>query len=354
MRNRVLFVSLFVLFLFVTVNNSEAAVKSAGNSGIIKKKIVFVKDDDGEFFKAVDVLIKTLLEQKGWTKENSEYIVLSMEGKEEKAGEIVEKIKEIKPAVVLINTTLIQKIAVKLRDAKIPCVAGGGLELEDEKGNMVFVDKNGFPTTNLTGTYTMPREQLKNSFIFLNKVAPIKNKKAVFATYPSAAFTKEKVLKALKELKIPLKDYQEFTYVEEYKKFAEKYNNDKEVGWVLYGEHINRTKDGKAYSLEDGFKWQRENISKPNLGFWEVSVKGGLLCALAIDSMTTVNQMITMADRIAKGEKVSKVKPEDPAKTLIILNQKRAKELNIKIPLGILKAAWRIYTDYEGHFEEKK
>lgn len=50
MRNRVLFVSLFVLFLFVTVNNSEAAVKSAGNSGIIKKKIVFVKDDNSEFF----------------------------------------------------------------------------------------------------------------------------------------------------------------------------------------------------------------------------------------------------------------------------------------------------------------
>ena len=319
-----------------------------------KTRIVFVKDDDGDFFKAVGTLIESLLDKKGWNKGNCEFIVLSMEGKEEKGPEVAKKIKSINPAVVLINTTLIQKIAVELKDAGIPCVAGGGLELEDGNGRMVFVDSSGFPTTNLTGTYTMPREQLKYSFAFLDRVAPLKKRKVVFATYPSAAFTRSKVEKALKELNMSLKDYKEFTFIEDYQDFVKKYNADDEVGWIISGEMISRRKDGSAYTFEEFFKWERENSRKPNLGFWENSVQCGKLCALAIDSMTTVNQMVTMADRIARGEKVSKVKPEDPGKTLIILNQKRARDLKIEFPMPVLQGAWRIYSDYDGNYIDRK
>lgn len=354
MRLRLTRLMLIILLFTGIISTVFAEVKSPNNKINTKKKIVFVKDDDGEFFKAVGQLIGSLVEKKGWTKENSEYIVLSMEGKENKASEIIKKIIEIRPDVVFVNTTLIKPIAMKLKDAKIPCIAGGGLELEDNTGKMIFVDKNGNPTTNLTGTYTMPKQQLENSIKFLNMVAPINNKKAVFATFRSAAFTKSKVVKAFKNLNIGLKDYKEFNNVEDYQKFVKKYNSDKDVGWILSGEMISRHKDGRAYSFEEFFKWERENNKKPNIGFWENSVELGKLCALAIDSMTTVNQMVNMADRVLKGEKVSKIKPQDPQRTLIILNQARANDLGLVFPINILKSAWKIYIDYNGNFESKQ
>lgn len=343
-----------ILIIILCAFSSFGAVGNKSKIGSSGKKIVFVKDDDGEFFKSVSGHIGTLIEKKGWTKENSEYIVLSLEGKESKSTEIVNKIIEINPDVVLMNTTLIKTIGMKLKAVNIPCVAGGGLEQQDEKGKLIFVDKNGYPTTNLTGTFTMPRAQLENSFRFLNMVSPIKNKKAVFATFRSAAFTKEKVQKAFKNLGIGLKDYKEFDNMEDYQKFVKKYNKDKDVAWIISGEMISRHKDGRAYTFEEFFKWERENMKKPNIGFWENSVEGGKLCALAIDSMTTVNQMIDMSDRILKGEKVSNIKPEDPKKTLVVLNQARANELGLVFPIEILKSSWKIYTDYNGNFASKK
>lgn len=320
----------------------------------VKKTIVFIKDDDGEAFTGFANYIGSLLPGKGWTNDNSKYITLSLEGKADKSDEIVEKIKAMKPDVVMMNTTQVKPIAMKLKEAGIPCVAGGGLELEDENGKMIFVDKNGFPTTNLTGTYTMPRTHVENSFAFLNRVAPIKGKKAVFATYNSAAFNKFKIEKALKKHGIELKDYQEFKYIEDYRDFLIKYNKDKEVGWVLSGEIILSHKDGRVGSLEEFIRVERENNSKPNIEYWEIAVQNGSLCALAIDSITTVGQMVNIADRIVKGEKVSKIKPEDPAKTLVILNQQRAKEMKLVFPIVVVQGAWKIYTDYEGHSVERK
>ena len=100
-----------------------------------KTRIVFVKDDDGDFFKAVADLMGNLLKAKGWKNGEYEYITLSMEGKEEKGDAVVAELKKIRPAVVMMNTTLIQKIAVRLKDTDIPCVAGGGLELADAQAH---------------------------------------------------------------------------------------------------------------------------------------------------------------------------------------------------------------------------
>ncbi len=329
---------------------NAALCLAENNSGISKKKIVFVKDDDGPFFNAVNDLFKNLLEQKGYIKDNSDYITLSVEGKEEKNKVVVEEIKKIKPDVVLINTTLILKIAMPMKDSGIPFVAGGGLELEDEDGKMILVNEKGEPKYNITGTYTMPRRHIENSFEFLNQIAPIKGKKAVFITMKTAAFNKKKVESGLKKIGVELKEYKESEYVEEWQEFFKKYNEDEEVAWIISGETVVNRKDGKPYTREDMFKWMRENVKKPGVNWWENTVVSGEMCALAIDSMTTVGQMMDMADRILKGENIKSVKPEDPKKSLILINMKRVKELEVEVPLDILGAAWRVYTDYEGHY----
>lgn len=347
-RKLVIFISMLLFGVSILAASGEIKEKTD------KKKIVFVKDDDGAFFNAVGTLINNLIVAKGWTEDKAEYITLSIQGKESRKAVVVEEIKKINPDVVLINTTLVKDIGMKLKEAKIPVVAGGGLELEDENGNMILVDENGYPTTNLTGTYTMPLTHLKNSFFLLNQIAPLNGKKVVFATYPTAAFTKEKVQKAAIENGIELKDFKEFLYVEDYHEFVEKYNKDPEVGWVLSGEIMGKSRESATYTFEDYFKWERENNNKPNIAFWENSVQNGYLSALAIDSMTTVNQMITMADRILKEEKVENIKPEDPGKVLMILNQKRAQELGIDFSVEMIGSAWKVYIDFEGNFIERE
>jgi len=130
-----------ILILFFILSCFSLAENIDINKNDLKKKIVFVKDDNGDFFNAVEKLIKDLVYKKGWTELNSEYIVLSIEGIEEKKKEIIDKIKEIKPDVVLINTTLIEGIGLKLEKEKIPFVAGGGLEMEDKEGKYILVDR---------------------------------------------------------------------------------------------------------------------------------------------------------------------------------------------------------------------
>lgn len=339
-----------LLFIFIILTLLFSLNIFADTTQNEKKRVVFVKDDDGEFFNSVAILINNLLIQKGWSKENFEYIVFSIKGKESTKREILNKIRELKPDVVLMNTVSIKDIGIELKQDGIPVVASGGLELKNDKGELILVDKNGFPTTNITGLYTLPSNHLKNSFMLLKKIAPLNGKKVVFATLPSGAFTEDKVKKSLDSLNIQLKDFKEFTYIEDYQEFVKKYNDDPEVGWIISGKMITRKKNGENYSFEEFFKWERENLKKPNIGFWEVSAAHDKLCALGIDSKILIGQMVNMADRILKGEKVSNIKVENPAKTLIILNQKRAEDIGIKFGIDIIGAAWKIYTDYEGNF----
>ncbi len=108
-----------IIIVFIGFILNVYASDSKEKNRYMIKKIVFVKDDDGEFFKAVADLIKTLLEKKGYNQSNSQYIVLSLEGKTEKSSKIVKQIVEIKPDVVLMNTTLIKEIGIKLKKYKL-------------------------------------------------------------------------------------------------------------------------------------------------------------------------------------------------------------------------------------------
>lgn len=351
MRNRVLFVSLFVLFLFVTVNNSEAAVKSAGNSGIIKKKIVFVKDDNSEFFNGFTLFIQNEFEKHGWTKENSEFIVLSMDGKIEKAKENIEEIKKIKPDVVYINGTYVADRVVPLKGSGIPIVLISAIDLKIN-GKQLFLDSYGNPNSNVTGLYLYTKNFEKNSMKLLNKIAPIKKKKVVMLGQPGM-FDKEVFEKVFREMKIELKHYEEYRYFEDFQKDFNKYNSDKEVGWMIVDGPITR-KDGKEWTRKDTFLWEHSNIKKPNIAFFQNNVEQGALCGIAIDPMGYVMPSLELAYKILEGKKPSEIKPVYPDKSLVLINQKAARQIGLNIPIEIMKSAWRIYTDYEGHYEEKK
>lgn len=315
-----------------------------------KKKIVFVKDDDGEAFNYIELRIREILAQKGWSKENSEFIVYSLKGKQNTKSEIILKLKELKPDVVLINSPHIKDLALKLNDENIKFISGGGLELVDENNNKILIDDKGFPIKNVAGTYTLPLNHLENSFKRMKEIAPLDGKKAVFVTSPQPAFTKEKVEAALKLHNIELKEYAEYEYIEEYKEFLFKYKNDPEVGWFITGEHVARSLYENSFSVEEFCECEREIINKANFGFWPIEVQNGKLGALAVDTFTTIFQMVAMADSLLRGVELKDLQTEEPLGTVSMLNKERADEIGLEINIDILESTDIIYTDYNGNF----
>lgn len=339
------FIYLFLLISFITISTTAHAEK-------IKKKIVFVKDDNSDFFNGFADFIGKEFEKNGWTKDNSEYIVLSMDGKIEKAKENVEEIKKINPDVVYINGTYVEDRILPLKGTGIPVVAITSIDYVID-GQYSFLDKNGNPNDNITGCYLFTKDYEYNSLRLLQMVSPIKKGKKAVVLIQSGISNKKLMMDAFAKMKIEVKDYSIFKYFEDFQEALLKYNNDDEVGWILVDGPITR-KDGKEWNRKETFLWEHTNIKKPNVAFFQNNVENGALCGIAVDPMGYVMPSLEQAYQILNGKKPSEVKTIYPNKSFVLLNQKAAKQIGLIFPIEVTQAAWRIYTDYEGHFEGNK
>lgn len=314
---------------------------------IQKKKIVFVKDDNSEFFNGFAEFIGKEFEKNGWTKENSEYIVLSMDGKIEKAKENIKEIKKIKPDLVYINGTYLEDRILPLKDSGIPVVVVAGIEIK-KNGKYLFLNNKQMPNSNIVGLYTFPKNFEINSLKLLESITSIKGKKAVVLGQPG--LFSENLQNAFKSMNITLKHYEEYKYFEDFQADFTKYNNDSEVGWMIVDGPITR-KDGKEWTRKDTFLWEHKNIKKPNVAFFQNNIEQGALCGIAVDPMGYVLPSLEICYEILKGKKTSQIKPGYPDKILVLINQKAALQIGVSIPIDVLKSAWRIYTDYDGSFQ---
>ena len=192
----------------------------------------------------------------------------------------------------------------------------------------------------------MPKDLQGNAFKLLEKISPIKGKKAVFITAKYVAFSKEIVAKNLKDsVNAELKDYLEVTNIEDFKASVTKYSADPEVGWILTGTFVTALKDGSKVSDVEVVKWFTENCSKPTINYWEMFVKSGVLGALGVDLTANGTQAGEIAVRVLKGESIKDIKAEGPKTIVIVLNQKTAKKLNIEFPADVLGSAAKVYAE---------
>lgn len=316
----------------------------------VKKKIVVVQDMDDEVRNGTEASIMAALEKGGYVNgKNAEITEMKLGGDEKKGPDVVTKIKEMKPDVVITNGGVFapQAIAKPLAGSGIPVI----MNVNVENKIVDAVDADGKPKQNITGIYNMPKDLQFNAFDLLNKIAPISGKKAVFISIPGK-FTKEGVEGNLKKLNIELKDYVEVKFTEEYQEVAKKYNADPEVGWVLTGVWPSAKKDGTSVSNIDMVTWDVQNIKKANVTYWEVAVKAGTLAGLGVDLSETGAQAAELAIKVLQGEKVENMNAIYPRKIVVVLNQQRAKELNVQFPPDVLGSAYRIYTDYKGNFNK--
>ena len=255
---------------------------------------------------------------------------------------IVTQVREAAPDVI-IDMTEFGQFVEPLKELSIPIIKGNSAEH--------YVNAEGVPVANVTGMYTTLKDMVYNSYRFLQKVAPLKpGQQVVFLEcLDLPLIPREAVVDALQRLQIPLKAIVDGTIYEDWQTAILKYNEDPDIGWILYTTGPARKRDGSSVDIfTDMFPWDREHLKKPRVTYWELTVSGGTLCGFGIDHGAQGEQAGKMAARVLQGEPVRSIKAEYPQEVNIALNRKTATNLGITFSMDVLKLANVIFNDYEG------
>jgi putative ABC transport system substrate-binding protein len=332
-------------------SNEAASVQNDTASGEVKNVYVVSTNKDPYVVSMADNFIKALADNGFKDGQNIKITTVNIEGDFSKYPSVIEDIKASKPDVVFSdcsNANVLTNLIQPLSQTDIPTVMGSFADSENPK----FVNDPQKPGGNITGVKSFTSDILDKAFTFLNKnIAPINNKKAVFITNPGP-FKQANVKETLNGMGIELKDYKETTIFEEYQEFVTKYENDPDVGWVLYGlTPWTLKKDGSSIQRSEFIDWHLKNTKKPNISYWESAVRNFMLCGIAVDLDMSAYQSGEMAVKILNGEKVGDIPLQEPKKTNIVLNKKRAEETGIEFSLDAMGSAYKTYIDYAGNFK---
>lgn len=322
------------------MGNVFAEAKQTGGKG----KILFLRDIDEPSMVDTEKTAISELAKKGYDEKNYEFIYLRMNGQTSKAKELLAKIKESKPDIIISLVTGYNQaiLLAPLLGTATPIIQYQGMDL------FGFMDEKGYPKSNIAGLTLFPKGIEESAVKLLNKLYPINGKKVVTLNVDRGLGVL--VDAGLKAQKIPIKESLMVLNVEDYQAAIKKFNNDDEVGWIVCVATPVKKKDGSPMMRSELNKWTIENNKKPTYTFWEGYVVGGSLCGAAVNSPQTGIQLADMASRVLKGENIKSIKTEEPKKVNILINKKIADKLGIQIPPDLLGGVWRIYTDLEGHY----
>ena len=303
------------------------------------KKVIILYSHPADFFP--QQVLKGL-EQAGFVESKNLTSVQVVASGTTDPAPIVAQVQDFAPDVI-IDVSESGHIGEALKELAIPIIKGNGVER--------YVNAEGFPVANVTGIYSTLRDMVYNSYRFLQKVAPLKpGQQVVLLDIPEMPLTpRTAVVEALQRLQIPLKTIVDATIYEDWQEAILKYNEDPEVGWILYATGPLRKRDGSSVDVQtEIFPWEREHLKKPRVAYLEMTVREGALCGFGTDLEALGEQVGKMAARVLQGESVQSIQAEYPEKISVALNRKTADKLGIIFSLDVLKLADVIYDDYEG------
>lgn len=303
------------------------------------KKALILYSHPADFFPQQ---VRKGLEQTGFVESKNLTSVQMVTSGTTDPAPIVAQVREVAPDVI-IDVSETGHIAEALKELAIPIIKGHSVER--------YVNAEGLPVANVTGFYTTLQDMVYNSYKFLQKIAPLKpGQQVVFLEVPGVTqIPKEAVVDALQRLQIPLKEIGDATVYEDWQQAILQYNEDPDVGWILYVTGPLRKRDGSSVDVQtEIFSWDREHLKKPMVAYWEMTVRQGALCGFGVDLEALGEQAGKMAARVLQGEPVQSIKAEYPEKVSIALNRKTATNLGIVFSLDALNLANVIYDDYEG------
>ena len=242
------------------------------------------------------------------------------------ADEAVKKISEFKPGVVIVfDDNACELVAKKFIGKNLPFVfCGMNAEPEDY----------GFPTENITGV--LERHHIKESIELLKKLVPDIKRAAIIT---DASQTSNGVVNGIKDMEFPI-DICEFYTTNNFDDWKDKVNElqSKVDAIGLFAYHTIKKK-GEELSIppEEVLKWTLENNKLPEFAILDFTIRDGALCGVTLSGNEQGKTAAEIALMIFDGKKPSDIPIKCPIKGNPIINEKRAKEMNIKIPENFLE-----------------
>ena len=130
---------------------------------------------------------------------------------------------------------------------------------------------------------------------------------------------------------------------EEYQSLIYALNEDPTVRAIYPAALSLKTAQGDTYTAPEIFAWTIKNSRKPEMSLNYFFSKIGLFGGAAVDFTSMGRMAGEKAARILNGEKAGALPIEDARDYAIVFNQRRASQLNIKIPPPLLTAADHVY-----------
>ncbi|MFC1907816.1 ABC transporter substrate-binding protein [Chloroflexota bacterium] len=250
----------------------------------------------------------------------------SAEWKEKVAEEAVKKIEEFKPDLVIVfDDNACELVAKKYIGKSLPFVfCGMNGEPEDY----------GFPAQNITGV--IERHHLEATVNLLNRLVPDVEKLAIITDNSP---TSQAFITSMTKIKPPI-EISEFYATNDFDAWKAKVKElqPKVDAIGIYVYHTIKEK-GRETSLppDDVLEWTLENSRLPDFTFSDFTVSDGVLCGVTVSGYEQGRAAAEIAVRILNGEKPVDIHIECPEKGTPMVNETRAKELNIEIQTDVLK-----------------
>jgi len=242
--------------------------------------------------------------------------------------EAVRKIDEYKPDVVIVfDDNACELVAKKYVDKRIPFVfAGMNGEPEDY----------GFPAENITGV--IERHHIAATIDLLGRLVPDVKELAVITDNSP---TSQGFITDLKKTTIPLPIIEVYT-TNDFSDWKAKVNElQLKVDAIGLFQYHTIKEGSREQSLppEEVLTWTLQNSALPDFAFFDFTIRGGALCGVTVSGYEQGKAAAEIAVRILKGEKAGDIPIQCPQKGTIIVNETRAKDLNIQIPADVLRDA---------------
>jgi len=324
-------------------NNEQKEIKKVETNekkvDLSTKKIVIIKQLDAKGLNAAINKIKTHSLKEGVKEENITNIT-NLPFEVPKIQEVIDEINKANPNLIYLIPGIPGPLKESLKKLNIPIVASNA-ELD--------CDENGVPKGNVTGLRSSPPDFFSQLFSLLDKVIPIKGKKAaaILNEREINITSPERIKNGLEKNGLKLAEATIVKNKEEALAAAKKYSEDDKIGYVFIGNPAETNIKGEKIDVDQEINEIATLIKKPTTAMNEKYVARGILCGISFDDVGVYGEhFMKIGDKILNGAKVSEIKMEDITEMNIIFNKKTADDLKIKIPDNLFNTAYRVYTDY--------
>jgi ABC-type uncharacterized transport system substrate-binding protein len=256
----------------------------------------------------------------------------SAEWKKQIAEDAVNKINDFQPDVVIVfDDNACELVAKRYIGETLPIVfCGMNGEPEDY----------GFPAQNITGV--IERSRLVETIGLVKSLAPDSRKGAIITDNSPSS---QAFVARAKSIDLPV-EIDEYFCTDDFDtwkaKVKELQSSVDVIGLALY--HTVKEKGNEAsLPAETVLEWTLNSNRLPEFAIFDFTVREGALCGVTLSGYDQGKAAAEITVRILDGQSPADIPIQCPEKGNAIINERRAKELNVEIPADILNEVEIVY-----------